>query len=224
MPEWFAAAVARPGVEWTVLVVRLVTAALFGLVVAAIHRHTRDPHRGARSFQGTLQLLCVIIAMVTQVIGDNVALAFSLVGALSIVRFRTAVHDTIDTAFVILAVAAGMAIGAGHGAVAAGGTAVAGAVAWLVRERGAARGAGSARSCLVEARLGWSPGAAERVHRALAAHDPHVECLTAGSAKKGALLAVGYRARLPREVSLAALAAELKAVDGVEAVDIRAGS
>ena len=49
------------------------------------------------------------IAMVTQVTGQNVALAFSLVGALSIVRFRTVVQDTNDTAFVIFAVAGGMA-------------------------------------------------------------------------------------------------------------------
>ena len=52
--------------------------------------------------------------MVTQVIGDNVARAFSLVGALSIVRFRTVVRDTQDTAYVIFAVAVGMAVGANH--------------------------------------------------------------------------------------------------------------
>jgi hypothetical protein len=56
----------------------------------------------------------VLIAMVTQVIGDNIARAFSLVGALSIVRFRTAVRDTEDTAYVIFAVVVGMAVGAGH--------------------------------------------------------------------------------------------------------------
>ena len=50
--------------------------------------------------------------MVTQVIGDNVARAFSLVGALSIVRFRTVVRDTQDTAYVIFAVVVGMAVGA----------------------------------------------------------------------------------------------------------------
>lgn len=221
MPEWLTAAVAGPGVAWNVLVARLVIAALFGLAVAAIHRHCRDPHRNARSFQGTLVLLCVIIAMVTQVIGDNVALAFSLVGALSIVRFRTAVQDTMDTAFVILAVAAGMAIGAGHADVAAGGTGVAGAVAWLVRDTASGRRSRSERSCLVEVRLGWSQAAAEQVRLVLAAHDPLVMCVSAGSAKKGSLLAVGYRARLPREVSLADVAAEIKGVAGVEAVDIR---
>src|SRR3712207_7596331 len=60
-------------------------------------------------------------AMVTQVIGDNIARAFSLVGALSIVRFRTVVRDTQDTAYVIFAVAVGMAVGAGHPMLAASG-------------------------------------------------------------------------------------------------------
>ncbi len=55
------------------------------------------------TFPTTLVLLAALIAMVTQVIGDNVARAFSLVGALSVVRFRTVVKDTQDTAFVIMA-------------------------------------------------------------------------------------------------------------------------
>src|SRR6185437_11876796 len=64
------------------------------------------------SFPMTLVLLSVLIAMVTQVIGNNVARAFSLVGTLAIVRFRTVVRDTRDTAYVIFAVVIGMAIGA----------------------------------------------------------------------------------------------------------------
>ena len=59
-------------------------------------------------------LLAILIALVTQVIGNSVARAFSLVGALSLVRFRTEVQDTRDTAFVIFAVVIGMATGGGH--------------------------------------------------------------------------------------------------------------
>src|SRR5439155_25798303 len=61
----------------------------------------------------TLVLLTVLISLVTVVIGGSVARAFGLVGALSIVRFRTVVEDTRDTAFVIFAVAVGMGVGAG---------------------------------------------------------------------------------------------------------------
>jgi hypothetical protein len=70
---------------FTVLV-RLLFATLFGAVVAWTYKRTRDPGDIAATFPTTLVLLAILIAMVTQVIGDNVARAFSLVGALSIVR------------------------------------------------------------------------------------------------------------------------------------------
>ncbi|MBS1831839.1 MAG: DUF4956 domain-containing protein [Acidobacteria bacterium] len=88
---------------------RILAAVLLGAVVAWIHRRTTGPNA---AMTATLVLLAGLIAMVTQVIGDNVARAFSLVGALSIVRFRTVVRDTRDTAFVIFSVAVGMAVGA----------------------------------------------------------------------------------------------------------------
>jgi hypothetical protein len=62
--------------------------------LALIYRLTASESEVAPSFTATLVLLSILIAMVTQVIGDNVARAFSLVGALSIVRFRTVVRDT----------------------------------------------------------------------------------------------------------------------------------
>ena len=49
--------------------------------------------------------------MVMMVIGNNLARAFALVGALSIIRFRTVIKDTKDTAFIFLGLAAGMATG-----------------------------------------------------------------------------------------------------------------
>jgi hypothetical protein len=93
------------------LAARLLLALLLGLVVASVYRLT-NAGNVVPSFRATLVLLTILIAAVTQVIGDNVARAFSLVGALSIVRFRTVVQDTRDTAFVIFAVTVGMAVGA----------------------------------------------------------------------------------------------------------------
>ena len=103
-------------------VVRLVAALAMGALVAVIYKWARSSE--ASSFTATLVLPAMLIAMVTQVIGDNVARAFSLVGALSIVRFRTVVRDTQDTAYVIFAVAVGMAVGAGHMVLALAGTAI----------------------------------------------------------------------------------------------------
>ena len=130
MPDFFgAAAVTADPVG--VIVFRLVVALLFGVVVAFVYRRSRRVAAG--SFTTTLLLLSILIAMVTQVIGDNVARAFSLVGALSIVRFRTVVRDTQDTAYVIAAVAVGMAVGAGHFWVAAAGITIVAVAAFATR-------------------------------------------------------------------------------------------
>lgn len=94
------------------LALRLFTALGFGIIIAGLYHFTRPKEAQGTSFPMTILMLCILIAMVTQVIGDSVARAFSLVGALSIVRFRTVVRDTQDTAYVILAVIVGMAVGA----------------------------------------------------------------------------------------------------------------
>ncbi len=80
----------------------------------------------------TLVLLTLLICMVTAVVGNSIARAFSLAGALSIVRFRTVVEDTRDTAFVIFAVVVGMAIGCGHAEIALVGTPIVGCAAIIL--------------------------------------------------------------------------------------------
>src|SRR5262249_17479075 len=118
------------------VLVRLVASLLLGGLVAWIYRRTRREGQVSTSFASTLVLLSILIAMVTQVIGDNVARAFSLVGALSIVRFRTVVRDTEDTADVLFAVVIGMAVGARNLWVAFIGLAVVGLAALVLMARG----------------------------------------------------------------------------------------
>ena len=115
---------------------RLLLALLLGLAISWVYRCARPMNNEAESFTVTLVLLTILIAMVTQVIGDNVARAFSLVGALSIVRFRTVVRDTQDTAYVIFAVAIGMAMGANHPLVAVCGLVVVGGGAIMLKKHG----------------------------------------------------------------------------------------
>jgi len=115
MPEFLNQALSdAESLEPVSILIRLLASSFFGLLVAGIYRYTRSAAEVSPSFSTTLILLCILIAMVTQVIGDNIARAFSLVGALSIVRFRTVVRDTEDTAYVIFAVVTGMAVGSHH--------------------------------------------------------------------------------------------------------------
>ena len=125
MPGWFHTVLSSNSEATpTALGVRVGVALLLGLAVAGIYRWAHRGESVQATFPTTLALLAILIAMATQIIGDNVARAFSLVGALSVVRFRTVVKDTQDTAFVILAVVVGMSAGANHLAVGLVGLAV----------------------------------------------------------------------------------------------------
>lgn len=71
-------------------------------------------HRGSsytQSFVHTLVLNGMVVAIIMLVVGSNIARAFALVGALSIIRFRNAVKETRDVGFIFFTMAIGMAIG-----------------------------------------------------------------------------------------------------------------
>ena len=125
MLDWFtdSSTSVAPISIWE-MTIRLIAACLFGCLVAASYRLHRRQVQVPSTFPLTLVLLSILIAMVMQVIDDRVARAFSLVGALSIVRFRTVLDDTQDIAFVIFAVVVGMASGTGAIGVAAIGSVV----------------------------------------------------------------------------------------------------
>jgi hypothetical protein len=82
-----------------------------GLGISELYRWARPPGRGLPGLGTTLLLLSPLITMVTLGVGSNIATAFTLVGTLAIVRFRTSIRDPQDTAYVIFAVAVGVAAG-----------------------------------------------------------------------------------------------------------------
>ncbi|MFO1054501.1 MAG: DUF4956 domain-containing protein [Planctomycetota bacterium] len=119
--------------ETLVVAARLAGAAICGALVALLYRASRNPDARRAGFGHTLVLLSPLIAMVTVAVGQNVAAAFTLVGTLAIVRFRTAVRDTRDMAFVIFSVAVGMALGSLNLVIAFAGLAVIGLVVLILR-------------------------------------------------------------------------------------------
>ena len=99
--------------EFTVMEVVLVLVLSF-LLSAFIGWIYKNTHRGAsytQSFVFTLVLNGMVVALVMMIVGSNIARAFSLVGALSIIRFRNAVKETRDVGFIFFTMAIGMAIG-----------------------------------------------------------------------------------------------------------------
>ena len=89
------------------------TALLAALFILLVYRCTMRQVAFNRSYCVTLLLVSVISAMMVLTITSNLALSLGMVGALSIIRFRTAIKDASDTAFLFWAVAAGITSGAG---------------------------------------------------------------------------------------------------------------
>jgi uncharacterized membrane protein YhiD involved in acid resistance len=203
------------------LAFRLGAAFVLGCAVAAVYRLTRRPaSEGNASLVPTLVLLTVLICMVTMVIGDNVARAFSLVGALAIVRFRTVVEDTRDTAFVIFAVGIGMAVGAGYLAVPVVGWLVAAVAAFLFRSpRTLLVPQTNERVLTIRVGAGQEPDALLR--KVFETHLLHWRLIAAVTARQGVAMDLSYALRLRRVGADIALLADLNRLEGVQSVELR---
>jgi len=198
---------------------RLLIAFALGCVAAAIHYITTGwRRRGAdRPFLATLVLLSLLIALVTMVIGDNVARAFSLVGTLAIVRFRTVVEDTRDTTFVIFAVVAGRAAGSGYVVAPLLCAPLVLLAAWLFRPLPATDAPGEGTLVLrLAANKHFNGELADVLHKHVGAH--RLASMT--TARGGTAVDVTYSIRLPAAERVFELVTELNRVEGIQGVEV----
>ena len=87
---------------------------LLGFVISLVYMYTHKKDGYAPGFTLTLIMLPVIISIIILLVGNNVARAFSLAGAFSIIRFRSAPGDPKDIAYVFFTLAVGLACGMGY--------------------------------------------------------------------------------------------------------------
>lgn len=201
------------------MLARLLLAFVLGLVIAWVYKRARRANGEAESFGVTLVLLTILIAMVTQVIGDNVARAFSLVGALSIVRFRTVVRDTQDTAYVIAAVAVGMAVGAGHFWVAGAGIAIVTVAAFATRTDQPPETVVDMPFTL-SVRLALGLDEAKLVAPVLSQFVTLSRVTGVATARQGGSIDVSYRLALKDQHQAQAMVTALNRLEGVQSVDL----
>jgi len=97
----------------TEILLGLAVSLLAGLFILLIYKNTQSRAKASGDFNLTILLITSISAMIVLTITSNLALSLGMVGALSIVRFRTAIKDATDTAFLFWCVAAGITAGAG---------------------------------------------------------------------------------------------------------------
>lgn len=223
MPEWLTSSFAS-NTSHTLreVIARSLVAAICGGLVALIYRLSHGRHKhDPQPLSTTLLILTILIALVSMVIGDSVARAFSLVGALSIVRFRTVVDDTRDTAFVIFAVVVGMAAGIGLMLVPIVGIPLVGVVSIAVsrgpRAESQAMTDAMPFKLIVRLGLGHAPDAlTECLSRHLAAY----VVTSVETVRQGAAIDIAYRAALRDRNAMTNFVAELNRFEGVQGVEL----
>ena len=86
---------------------------LMGIFILLVYRQTFRGVLYSKGFAISLVLLAMVTALVIRTISSNLALSLGMVGALSIVRFRTAIKEPMDIAFLFWAIAVGIVLAAG---------------------------------------------------------------------------------------------------------------
>ena len=95
------------------MILSLVIAFLIGLFIIYVYRKTYTGVVYSKAFSLCILMLAMVTAMIIRTISSNISLSLGMVGALSIVRFRTAVKEPVDTGFMFWGITAGIMTGAG---------------------------------------------------------------------------------------------------------------
>ena len=95
------------------VIFNLILSFFYGLLISFVYKKTHKGMSYSQSFMITNIFLSLIVCMVIMTIGNNIARAFALVGALSIIRFRTVIKDPKDIVYIFWSLAAGMTCGTG---------------------------------------------------------------------------------------------------------------
>ncbi|HEK9798959.1 TPA: DUF4956 domain-containing protein [Streptococcus equi subsp. equi] len=106
------------------VLLHIVAAALLSIVIYMSYAYTHTGTAYSKKFNVSLMTLTVLTATVMTVIGNNVALSLGMVGALSVVRFRTAIKESRDTVYIFWTIVVGICCGVGDYTVAATGSSV----------------------------------------------------------------------------------------------------
>ncbi len=106
------------------IILHLVVASIIGCFIFLSYRLSHNGSIYSKKFNVSLIMLTVLTATVMTVIGNNIALSLGMVGALSIVRFRTAIKDSRDTVYIFWTIIVGICCGVGDYLVASLGSAI----------------------------------------------------------------------------------------------------
>lgn len=114
----------QTNISWESILTHIIMSAVLGFLIYVSYAISHSGTIYSKKFNTSLMVLAILTGTVMTVIGNNVALSLGMVGALSIVRFRTAIKDSRDTMYIFWAIIVGICCGVGDYAVAAIGSGV----------------------------------------------------------------------------------------------------
>ena len=206
------------GLDPAEVLLNLAAACSCGLLVAFFYQGVTQRQAHQRAFILCLVALAMITGLVIMVIGNNLARAFGLVGAMSIIRFRTAVKDVQDIVFIFFSLAVGMAAGVGLYAAAFIGTGVVGGALLLLSRLGSL--AQKKREYMLV--VSYLPNAGEQasylpVFRSYCAMH---QLISAKSFEGGEEQELSFYVRLKKEEQINELIQALKRAEGVQHLNL----
>ncbi|HUG06717.1 MAG TPA: DUF4956 domain-containing protein [Candidatus Limnocylindria bacterium] len=190
-------------------------------IVGLVYQHT---HRGisyTQSYVQTLVFMGMIVALVMLIIGSNIARAFALVGALSIIRFRNAVKETRDVGFIFFAMAIGMAAGTRFYSLAIIATAaISGAILLMERLDWFKV---NLQSQVLKVQVPAGVDFTRAIDDALLRYTDHSELVSLESVRAGALTEMTYTARLKQTTKPGELIQAFRELTGGQKVTLLTG-
>jgi len=199
------------------LILSFVLSAVIGLVYKATHKGTSY----TQSFVQTLVLLGMAVAVVMLIVGSNIARAFALVGALSIVRFRNAVKETRDVAFIFFVMVIGMATGTKFYLLAVVSTIVIGLIILIMnRFNWFARGAVSQ---ILKVELPAETEFGKLFDAIFVKYTSSSELISVDSVRSGMLTELSYSIGIKNPETIQAFLGEIKRLNGNNKVTLIAG-
>lgn len=194
-------------------------------VVGVVYQKTHKNVSYSQSYVQTLVLIGMVLSVIMLVVGSNIARAFALVGALSVVRFRNAVKETRDVGFIFLAMAIGMTTGTRFYALAIGATALI-CTALVVMYRFNWFRLDIQRQVIkvqIPAEGVSQAESTRQVEMVLAEFCDSFELVTAESVRGGALIELSYTAQVRKSVAPQEVVAKLREINFGQKVSVLTG-
>lgn len=203
------------------IVASLLLSFVLSAIIGWVYRYTHKNVSYSQSYVQTLVMVGMIVALIMLVVGSNIARAFALVGALSVVRFRNAIKETRDVGFIFLVMAIGMTTGTRFYILAIAAT-IAICLVLVIMNRFNMFKLDVQRQ-VIKVQVPPEAGYSALVEDVLLARCVEFELVSSESARAGALTELYYTARLKKNITAAELIAELGAVNAGQRVTVLTG-